>query len=335
EPAGAPGRGAPGDAATGPGGGIGRGAPGTGDGAGRRLDIVHSHSPFVAGKLAGRTAARYGAVHVTTFHSKYRDDFLRSIPFEAAADLFVSRLVRFYEAADAVWAPSEATAETLRSYGFSGEVEVMPNGADLEPPSSEAYGEYRRRGAQLLGLREEQPFVLLFVGQHRWEKNLRLIIDSLAELSGERARAFRMVFAGTGADLGEIRRYAGRRGVGELCDFRGLVLDREELKALYARAELFLFPSLYDNAPLVLREAAAFRTPALLASGSTAAGDTRDGRNAFHCEARPEALSSLLGRLLGDRELLRRVGEAARREVYRSWEGIVEEVAARYEALLQ
>lgn len=312
-----------------------------GSAAERRLQIVHSHSPFVAGKLAQRIARRHDALHVTTFHSKYRDDFLKSVPSDNLASVFVERIVEFYDSADAVWTPSEATAETLRNYGFSGEVTVMPNGADLEPPDDAGYQAFRRRGAEVLGapLPEEgrdkkASFILLFVGQHRWEKNIRLIIDGLAELSGGEQRPIRAIFAGTGADAKEIEGYAKKRGVRELCDFRGLVLDRELLKAFYARADLFIFPSLYDNAPLVLREAAAFRSPAILAAGSSAAADTEDGKNAFHVEPEPRALASLITKLSRQEEEVRRVGLGARHEVYRGWGDIVADVANRYEALL-
>jgi glycosyltransferase involved in cell wall biosynthesis len=317
-------------------------------GSQRRLQIVHSHSPFVAGKLGQRLARRHGALHVTTFHSKYRDDFMKSVPSNKLARLFVRRIVRFYESADAVWTPSEATAETLRSYGFSGEVTVMPNGADLDPPDEASYEVYRRRGADILGVASSSeaggaragdgpkgdPFVLLFVGQHRWEKNLRLVIDGLAELSPEVAGNVRAVFAGTGSDAKDIEAYAKKRQVSKLCDFRGLVLDREILKALYARADLFMFPSLYDNAPLVLREAAAFRTPAVLAAGSSAAADTEDGRNAFHVNPEPESLARLIVTLSRDPEAVNRVGRRAQEEVYRGWREIVAEVAELYEALL-
>jgi glycosyltransferase involved in cell wall biosynthesis len=307
----------------------------------RRLQIVHSHSPFVAGKLAQRIARRHGALHVTTFHSKYRDDFLKSVPSDNLATVFVERIVEFYESADAVWTPSEATAETLRNYGFGGKVTVMPNGADLEPPDEAGYEALRRRGGEILeaplpedGGEERAPFILLFVGQHRWEKNIRLIIDGLSELSNTIPRPIRAVFAGTGADAGEIEAYARKRSVRELCDFRGLVLDREYLKALYARADLFIFPSLYDNAPLVLREAAAFRTPAVLAAGSSAAADTEDGRNAFHVEPEPGKLARLITKLSTEDEAVKRVGLGARDEVYRGWKDIVTDVADRYRLLL-
>ncbi|MFW5642722.1 MAG: glycosyltransferase, partial [Alkalispirochaeta sp.] len=127
---------------------------------------------------------------------------------------------------------------------------------------------------------------------------------------------------------------ARTRRVRELCDFRGLVLDREILKALYARANLFVFPSLYDNAPLVLREAAAFRTPAVLAAGSSAATDTEDRRNAFHVHPDPGSLARLIAELSGDERAVTAVGRRAQEEVYRGWGEIVTDVARRYEALL-
>ena len=294
------------------------------------IDIVHSHSPFVAGHLARRVAGATGAVHVSTFHSKYRDDFLKSVPWPAAADRFAHHLVRFYGSVDAVWAPSEATASTLAAYGYPGTVSVAPNGSDIDPPAPGDLDEYRHRGASLLDIDTHDPFVVLFVGQHRWEKNLRLILDALARLGEPERAGIRAVFAGTGADEGAIRRYAATIGVAGICDFRGIVLDRTELTALYSRADLFVFPSVYDNAPLVVREAAACGTPSILAAGSTSAAGTADDRNAFHVDPQPDALAALIASLRADPERVARVGAGARREVFRSWADVVGEAEHRY-----
>ena len=47
------------------------------------------------------------------------------------------------------------------------------------------------------------------------------------------------------------------------------------------RAIAFTFPSLYDNAPMVVREAAVMGTPAVLVAGSDAAEIIHDGANGF------------------------------------------------------
>jgi hypothetical protein len=82
-----------------------------------RFSIVHSHTPFVAGRLARKVAKSHSIPHVSTFHTKYRDDFERLFSSPKLIDSFVRKLVTFYDECDAVWTPSESTAETLREYG--------------------------------------------------------------------------------------------------------------------------------------------------------------------------------------------------------------------------
>lgn len=103
----------------------------------------------------------------------------------------------------------------------------------------------------------------------------------------------------------------------------------------YAASDLFLFPSLYDNAPLVVREAAALHTPAVMAKGSTASAILTDGDNGFLVENDPEAMASLLRKLIADPERVHRVGIQASRTIVRSWEDCVDEVIERYNALLR
>ena len=74
--------------------------------------------------------------------------------------------------------------------------------------------------------------------------------------------------------------------------FTGFVGDREEILSLYRRADLLVFPSVYDNAPMVVREAAAMGTPALLVRGSCSAEGVTHGDNGFLCEADPASIAS-------------------------------------------
>ncbi len=54
-------------------------------------------------------------------------------------------------------------------------------------------------------------------------------------------------------------------GLNDMVIYTGHVTDTNLLDGLYTRADLLVFPSLYDNAPMVVREAAALGTPSLLA----------------------------------------------------------------------
>ena len=100
-------------------------------------DIVHVHSPFVAGQ-AGLTYGQKNHLPIVgTFHSKYYDDFLQVTGVELMADLGVKHVVNFFEKCDEVWAVSASSAGTLKEYGYKGDIRVMPNGTDIRPLSDE------------------------------------------------------------------------------------------------------------------------------------------------------------------------------------------------------
>jgi 1,2-diacylglycerol 3-alpha-glucosyltransferase len=305
---------------------------------GIQFDLVHSHTPFVGGRMARRVARHHHIPHVSTFHTKYRDDALKVLRSDRLADDVVRRIVGFYETVDAVWTPSESTAATLHEYGFEGDVVVAPNGSDMAIPEPVEIAGLRRRGEELCGLRPDE-FMLLFVGQHRWEKNVRLIINAVARLdalvkaSGEKTR-FRMVFAGEGYAALPMRTMCKELGIEERTLFLGKIVDRSALQSLFARSNLFVFPSIYDNAPLVMREAAAFSLPTVVAAGSATAEIVRDGENGFVTENDPDALAHRLKTLMGQPELLRRAGEGATRSIYVGWEEIVDWAVDQYRGII-
>lgn len=293
------------------------------------FSIVHAHSPFSSGRLALRLARQQKVPLVATFHSKYRADFERVVPSKTIVDYLVKNIVDFYSQADEVWVPQAGVAETLREYGYRGRVEVVDNGNDMA--TADDITPLRNEGRAMLGVSAHEP-MLLFVGQHIYEKNPHLIIRALSRL---RDRRWHMFFIGTGYAAEELKQLAKSKGLDGRITFMGQVADRLLLKRCYAAADLFVFPSLYDNAPLVVREAAAMETPALLAAGSTAAGVVADGMNGFTCRADEHALAERLAVLMGDKALLTAAGNNARKTIARPWSEIADEVYDRYLHLIR
>jgi len=292
-----------------------------------RFKIVHAHSPFSSGMAAQRVARHYGIPCVATFHSKYRDDFSRVIPSEKMVDFIVRQIVSFYEKADEVWVPQASVAEVIREYGYKGKLEVVDNGSDLVADYPEKYFVESRNA---LGISPDE-FVMLFVGQHIWEKNTRFIIDALERISDLK---FRMLFVGVGYAAEEMKHLVSEKGLDSKVTFVGSVTQREDIKRYYAAADLFLFPSLYDNAPLVVREAAALHTPSVMVRGATASTILSDGENGFLIDNTLEDFEKCLRSLSADPQRVRRVGIQASRSIVRSWEDIVDEVIDRYNSLI-
>ena len=293
----------------------------------RQFRIVHAHCPFTSGWAAQHVAKKQHVPMVATFHSKYKDDFARIIQSKVILDAVIKGIVNFYESADEVWVPQESVKGVLYSYGFKGNIEVMQNGCDLVGDyGSEFFADARKS----LGAGPEE-FVLLYVGQHIWEKNLRLTLESLGRIKD---LPFKMFFIGTGYAEEEMREMVQREGIQDKVRFVGRLTDRKKLTQYYAAADLFLFPSLYDTDGLVVREAAALHTPSIMLSNASASGMLRDGKTGFLIGNSAEDFEAALRRLNADRELLTAVGESASTSIVRSWRDIAEEAIDRYNSLI-
>lgn len=293
----------------------------------RKFKIVHAHSPFSSGLMAAHVAKSQNIPLVATFHSKFKDDFKKVVPSDMLVDQAIKIVMEFFDRADEVWVPQASVEEVIREYGYKGHVEVVDNGSDLVADYPESYFEDSRR---VLGIAPDE-FVFLFVGQHIWQKNTRFIIEGLERIKD---LPFRMFFVGTGYAADEMKQLVHDKGLDSKVTFTGMLTERDQITRYYAAADLFLFPSLYDNAPLVVREAAALHTPAVMIEGSTAATILRDGENGFLVQDSLDDFEARLRALYADRPQVRRVGAAASRSIVRSWEDVVDEVLDRYNHII-
>jgi glycosyltransferase involved in cell wall biosynthesis len=291
--------------------------------------LLHVHCPFSSANVALHLAKQQKIPLIATFHSKYKADFERHLPNRYLVNWMVKRVIDFYEKADEVWIPQPAVEATLREYGYRGKTVVVNNAADFSVTGDA--GELKRQARTGLNIPAGVP-VFLFTGQLIREKNVRLIVDALSLMKEE---PFRMFFIGTGYAGRELRELAAQRGLSSRMEFPGLILEREQLKRYYAAADLFLFPSLYDNAPLVVREAAALHTPSILLEGSTAAEIITDNYNGFLSAHTPEAFAGRIRELLKSPENIRQTGLTASQTIARSWESVAEEVLERYTSIIR
>ena len=174
--------------------------------------------------------------------------------------------------------------------------------------------------------------MLLFVGQHIWEKNIGFILDALALIKD---KPFHLFMVGTGYAVRDIRTKIGQLGLEHRVTMLGNIHDRERLKRIDAAADLFLFPSLYDNAPLVVREAAAMHTPALMLQEATAAEVIQTDVNGFLTPNDLQAYADRIVYLMAHPNLLQKAGDRASVTIARSWENVIDEVILRYRDIQQ
>ncbi|MBP8639575.1 MAG: glycosyltransferase [Oscillospiraceae bacterium] len=292
------------------------------------VDIIHAHSPFTAGQTAIIYSKKRGIPLVGTFHSKYKDDFRAATGMYTVAEVGAKFVVDFYDRCDEVWTVSESAAETLQSYGYKKKIIVMPNGSDV-PVSDPAD---KAMAAQEFGLGAEPVF--LFVGQQDWKKNIERILLASAELN-KRNHVFKLVLTGMGPHSEDIKKMATGLGLDERMVYTGHISNPNLLAGLYQCADLFVFPSLYDTAGLVVYEAASFGTASVVVRGSSAAEPIVDGENGFLCKDETLDLARVMENAIADREKLRTVGQAAKLTIPQSWDGIIDTALERYAQLIK
>jgi glycosyltransferase involved in cell wall biosynthesis len=100
-----------------------------------------------------------------------------------------------------------------------------------------------------------QP-TLLFAGRLLPWKGVFLALKALRLLP-----QWRLIICGTGPDETRLRRLAKRWGLMHRIEFRGWVRQSELARAMREEADVFVFPSLHDDAPLVVAEATAAGLP--------------------------------------------------------------------------
>jgi 1,2-diacylglycerol 3-alpha-glucosyltransferase len=289
-------------------------------------DIVHIHCPFTSGWLGVDFARERKIPIVGTFHSQYAYDFKNAVQLDFLAKMFLSAVVRFYNKMDHVWVPNEFAGNALKSYGYTGKYLCMPNGTDFI--NEEDIKELRQKGGQELNV-DPGEFILMFVGRLVKEKNLLFLCEVMQELVRQ-GTSCSLYFVGEGYFAKDLKEYTARNDLTNFIRFIGPLYDREKLKSVLSRADLFVFPSLYDIASLALLEAASMSVPLMLVNGNAIADRIKSGVNGFLCSNNPKEWSSMITGLINQKELLAEVGKQGRDDLVMNWSEIMTRVQEYY-----
>jgi glycosyltransferase involved in cell wall biosynthesis len=231
----------------------------------RAIDIVAACNPSkiivstpgpvgLVGLLVGRLL---GIPCVGVYHTDFTKQAELITDDLGVAGMVESYLRWFYARMDEIRVPTQAYIDKLAERGYPrAQMRMLRRGLDC---GFSTVADATLAEAQRLWFPAGGPPVLLYAGRVGREKNLDLLFYVCRELKARRV-AVRVVIAGDGPDLAALReQYGSDAGV----TFTGR-LDRELLKACYASADLFLFPSTSDTFGMAVLEAQALGLPALV-----------------------------------------------------------------------
>ena len=293
--------------------------------------VYHTHTPFLLGHLALKLAKKYRIPIVSTFHSKYYDDYLAATKSKMLARILTFFTMRFFKKTDAIWTVSKGTVETMRQYGLDHRtIKIIPNGINFKPETIT-----KTEAANFLNdyqLSAKVPLIL-FVGQLIWQKNLQLILDTYLELE-KKGFLFQAVFVGDGRDENNIKDYARKLGFKSKIIFTGKITNQLILGSFYQMASLFFFPSKYDNDPLVIKEAAAYQLPSLVLANTSIAQLIMNQINGYIHEGDSKSFANRLIEILFDSKNLKTIGEEAKKTLVVTWSETLKDLRANYQDVL-
>jgi phosphatidylinositol alpha 1,6-mannosyltransferase len=290
-----------------------------------RPDLVHCETEFMIGRLGQRVARVLGVPAVSSYHtdwSRYTESY--GVGFLRPT---VSRwLSRFHQRSARVYTPSDPARLELTQVGVHA-VEVWGRGTDVQQfhPTKRSTALRRRLGV-------DDTFVFLHVGRMAAEKNVGLLIDAFHRFRAARPDTpASLVIAGDGPELPALRRQAS----GEI-RFLGNLHRRNELPALYASADAFVFASETETLGLVITEAMAGGLPVLAAPAGGVSDNLRHGVNGLaFVPGDAGALAGNMARLVDDPGLRSRLSVGAREWAEsRSWDSELDRLDESYREVI-
>ena len=293
--------------------------------------VYHAHSPFLLGQLALKLSKKHHIPIVSTFHSKYYDDYLATTKSPFLSKIFTSFTMRFFNQASAVWTVSKGTVDTIHQYGLDQRtIKIIPNGINFKPETITKIDSIKFLNDYQLS--ENIPLIL-FVGQLIWQKNLKLILDTYLALE-KRGFQFQAVLIGDGRDEKDIKDYAKKLQLKSKIFFTGKISSQILLGSFYQCASIFFFPSQYDNDPLVIKEAAAYDLPSLVLANTSIAQLLVNDVNGFIQAGNSQSFAIRLIDILSNSTKLNTIGKEANTTLVVSWSETLKDLILHYQEVL-
>ncbi|HTD45803.1 MAG TPA: glycosyltransferase [bacterium] len=294
---------------------------------GLRLDLIHSHSPFLLGGLGAWVAHTFHLPLVFTYHTLYAE-YAHYAPLvgELTRPFIIAYTTAYCNRCDRVLVSVPAMTGILHAYGVRARIEVVPS-VGIDP------AEFAHPSPQTVRAWYHIPAaapLLLFVGRLAREKGIALLLEVAAALP-----EVWLLLVGDGPERQDLQAQAQRLGLGERVIFAGELDHAHVVDALHA-CDLFVFPSQTETLGLAVLEAMAAGRVVVAVQGGAMPDIVRDGETGRVVPPDPEALRRAIADLLAAPEQRQAWGARAQgaAAAYRQ-DRVLEQLLGVYDALLE
>jgi len=271
-----------------------------------KIDIIHTHSPFLTGKLGEVLARRHDIPLIFTHHTLYQEySHYVPLPQKFTKQIITGYLRQYLRSCDHIIAPTEMIRKYVGDlYKVNHHISVIPSGIDVTA--------YQHADRQWLRNRWQIPAdktIILYLGRLSTEKNVRLIVEAFRLLKTQRPH-LHLVLVGDGPDRNHLQHMIQTYKLEEDVTFTGAVPAEDAVKC-YCGAQLFLFGSTTETQGLVLAEAMAAGLPVIAVEATGSSDIIINGHNGFLTENNAEALANHAETVLANPDLWHHMHENA------------------------
>ena len=272
-----------------------------------KLDVIHSHDPFLMGNAAASKSEELGVPLVFTHHTRYRA-YGSKVPLnqKLVRNTIENRLDDYMSQCHHIIAPSESAKLMLQEeYGVASQITALPTGLDLscyKTPDRQAMRRARGWGQEL---------VLISVGRLAKEKNWEPLLKAAARIIHHYA-AVRLVLIGDGDDRRRLQRLTRTLGIAGRVEFTGTIPHGDVIRYLKA-ADIFCFASVTETQGLVTMEAMAAGLPVVAVDSMGTSDVVKNDQEGLLTDNDSQALAGALEKVINDIALRERFREAAQK----------------------
>jgi 1,2-diacylglycerol 3-alpha-glucosyltransferase len=258
-----------------------------------KLDVIHSHHPFLLGETASRKAESLGIPLVFTFHTRY-DEYAHYLPLsqELTRQIAGRWIGNYLEKCQHIIAPSESLRQMLLESGVEGDITAIPTGIDLRPFRNLDGRQIR----QQRGWNDDT--VIISVGRLAKEKSFDTLIEAAAIVMA-RHDYVRLALVGDGLEERALKRLARELNIADRIDFVGAVAY-EEIPRYLCAADIFSFASVTETQGLVTIEAMAAGLPIVAVNAPGTLDAVTHGQEGLLTENNSTALADALCQVIID-----------------------------------
>jgi 1,2-diacylglycerol 3-alpha-glucosyltransferase len=269
------------------------------------LDVIHTHHPFLLGKLGVQFGRKKNIPIVFTFHTQY-EQYSHYIPLPGEVVRKVTRfsVQNYTSKCDQIICPSSTILSLLDEYGVTTPVRMIHNAIDLSQFRNANPDRIRKK----YGITKDEK-LLIYVGRMAKEKNIEFMLEAFRKVQKDTPEA-RLMIVGEGPELEALEDYAEKLGISDRVIFTGRI-EYKDIPDYYNAAYAFIMTSTTEVKPLALLEAMASGLPIVAVSAPGSSDTINHEFDGYLTDNNMDSFTAGLSRILSSTDLRNKLSEGA------------------------